>query len=124
MSNDEYKKIEETLKKLLSNKIDDDAKKGNDLLKKCNMNEKQYFCSYEHKDEVIKYISRVDKEYAPVINVYALSLGKTLSEIQVPVNCETLNFYVDIVNKVKQTKDLDENVDYLIKLMLGGNNNE
>ena len=124
MSNDEYKKIEETFKKLLSNKIDNDAKEGKNLLQKCGMNEKQKFCLNEHKNEVIKYISRIDKEYASFINEYTVSLGKKLTRIQVPVNCKTLNFYVDIVNKVKKTKDLGENVDYLIKLMLGGNNND
>lgn len=124
MSNDEYKKVEETFKKLLCNKIDNDAKEGKDLLQKCGMNEKQKFCLSEHKNEVIKYISRIDKEYAPFINEYTVSIGKNLTKIQVPVNCETLNFYVDIVNKVKKAKDLGENVDYLIKLMLGGNNND
>ena len=124
MSNEDYKNIEETLKKLLSNKVDNDAKKGNDLLQKCGMNEKQQFCSDEHRNEVIKYISRIDKEYASFINGYAISLGKTLTGIQIPVNCKTLNFYVDVVNKVKKTKDLGENVDYLIKLMSGGNSSE
>ena len=123
MSNEDYKNIEETLKKFLINKVDIDAKEENDLLQKCGMNEKQQFCSDEHRNEVIKYISRIDKEYAPFINGYAISLGKTLTKIQVPVNCKTLTFYVDVVNKVKKTKDLGENVDYLIKLMSGGNSN-
>ena len=121
--NNNYKDLEEAFKKILSNKVDNDAKEGNDLLQKCSNNEKQQFCSDEHRNKVIEYISRVDKEYAPFVNGYAISHGKTLTGIQVPVNCKTLNFYVDIINNVKKTKDLGENVDYLIKLMSGGNNN-
>ena len=124
MSNENHKNIEDALKKILSSKVNNDAKEGNNLLQKCNINEKQHFCSDEHRNDVIKYIARVDKEYAPFISWYAISLGKTLTEMQVPVNCKTLDFYVDVINKVKKAKDLDENVNYLIKLMSGGNNNE
>lgn len=124
MSNEYYKNIEETLKNILKNKVDNDAKEGNDLLKKCDCNEAQNFCFNEHKNEVIKYIARVDKEYACFLNLYVISLGKTLNGTQVPVNCKTLKLYVDVINKVKEVKDLDENANYLIKLMSGVNNNE
>lgn len=124
MNNREYKNMEETLKNFLGNKVDNDAKVGNDLLQKCGINERKHFCSDEHRNEVVKYISRIDKEYYSFINGYAISLGKSLTGIKVPINCETLSFYVDVVNKVKKTKDLGKNVDYLIKLMSGGNNNE
>jgi hypothetical protein len=120
MNRVEYKNLEETLKKLLSNKVDDDAKEGNKLLQKCGLNEKQQFCSNEHKSAVIKYISKIEKEYMPFIKLYILSLGKIVTGEQAPINCKSLSIYVNIVNNIKKTKDLDENLDYLIKLMSGG----
>ena len=124
MDDIEYKNIEEALKKLLSNKIDNDAREGKELLQKCNIIGNQMPCIKEHQDKVINYISRIDKEYGVFIRLLANSYGLIVLNKQAPVKCKSLYFYVDVVNKVKQTKDLSENTEYLIRIMSGGNNNE
>ena len=108
----------ELLGKIVSKQIDDDLKLGKHLQDICKEGDKEPGkCSDAHKIKVINYIARVNKTYHHFVMLYATLNNIPTSNGNNRVECNTLGYYVFIIEKVKEAKDLNDNFEHLCKIL-------
>lgn len=108
----------ELLKEMVSKQIDDDLKLGKYLQDICKEGDKEPGkCSNEHKIRVIDYINRVNKIYHPFVMLYAKLNNMPTSRGDNKIECSTLGYYVYVIEKVKEAKDLNDNFEHLCQLL-------
>lgn len=110
--------VKELLGKMISKQIDDDLKLGKHLQDVCKeIDNEPGKCSNEHKIRVIDYINRVNKIYHPFVMLYAKLNNMPTSRGDNKIECNTLGYYVYIIEKVKEAKDLNDNFEHLCQLL-------
>lgn len=122
MIDNELEKIGKLVKELAKNKIDNDTKQGEDLLNKCLIHHKNSDCDNIHQNDVKVFISRIDREYAPFVKAFAKSKNLNATSKKAPVDCRTIEFYVEMLQNIKNVKDTTEKIENSEKILIGGNN--
>ena len=122
MIDNELEKIGKLVKELAKNKIDNDTKQGEDLLNKCLIHHKNSDCDNTHQNDVKVFISRIDREYAPFVKAFAKSKNFNATSKKALVDCRTIEFYVEMLQNIKNVKDTTEKIENSEKILIGGNN--
>ena len=122
MIDNELEKIGKLVKELAKNKIDNDTKQGEDLLNKCLIHHKNSDCDNTHQNDVKVFISRIDREYAPFVKAFAKSKNLNATSKKATVDCRTIEFYVEMLQNIKNVKDTTEKIENSEKILIGGNN--
>lgn len=124
MIDNELEKIGKLVKELAKNKIDNDTKHGEDLLNKCLIHHKNSDCDNTHQNDVRVFISRIDREYAPFVKAFAKSKNLNATSKKALVDCRTIEFYVEMLQNIKNIKDTTEKIENSEKILIGGNNDQ
>ncbi|MBQ6285609.1 MAG: hypothetical protein IJK67_04795 [Bacilli bacterium] len=122
MIDNELEKIGKLVKELAKNKIDNDTKQGEDLLNRCLIHHKKNDCDSTHQNDVKGFISRIDIEYATFLKIFAKSKNLNVINKKVPVDCRTIEFYVEMLQNIKNIKDTAERIENGEKILKGGKN--
>lgn len=94
-------------------KIENDIKIGNQLLKKC-AGKKQGDCSKNDQDEVLKFIFKIIDEYQLYINLIN-RLRLTKGTLKCDVKCNELNIYMSLLNYLHDCKIYKLTVEQIMK---------
>lgn len=125
MINDEVTRQSiEMLDKIVTKILQSDIDKGKCLLKICECSEIQTkadfynCCDINHKQDVINYITDIEKRYEFFVKLYILinSMNKKISNEKVQVNCKTLSTYIFILEAIKKAKDTSKSIMELLKI--------
>lgn len=115
--NNETSILIDFIKELAKNKIDNDTKQGKDLMEKCLLHDMNKDCDNFHQNEVISFISRIDKEYNYFVKIFAKKNNMIVVEKKAPVDCKKIGFYVEMLNSIKNIKDAYEKGEKIEKIL-------
>ena len=111
--------LKEALSKFIDENIEADINKGEKLLEGCRWNYNAGYKCFNHynmcqyKDEVIHYISDIQKRYSYLIGLFNTLSGSSGGTGD--IKCYDIGIYVDFLKRVKKAKENTDNLDKMME---------
>lgn len=118
----------EEINKIVDEVIDNYLNNGRELLRLCNKYEiiktetgTNNCVTNNHKQKVLNFINDVNLRYSALISFYNILNNSDSSNSNI-LTCNFLKTYVDFLERVKKSKEVSDNIDKVIKILKGENN--